>query len=80
MHQPSSSSARRNSTIRERGEEVIAREQARAASQRLHGAVERYEEDEFERADEAYVGPAREEGRRGRRDRRRERPPQQFWR
>lgn len=73
----------RNSAIAERGNDVLAREQARArnATQNLNDVPsvgarveeERYYDDEYERAGEVYVGEGQESGRRRRRPRRRER-------
>ncbi|KAK3701901.1 hypothetical protein LTR37_015212 [Vermiconidia calcicola] len=71
------SARRRGSSIRERGEEVIAREQARAATERLSSAMGGLAvegDDEYELVNEYYVDRENQERSR----RRRERRPQQF--
>ncbi|KAK3705611.1 hypothetical protein LTR37_013219 [Vermiconidia calcicola] len=74
------SARRRGSSIRERGEEVIAREQARAATERLKSAMGSLgvedDDDQHRLVDEYYIDREDQERRR----RRRERRPQQFWR
>ena len=86
IHQHISARSRDSQTIRERGEEVIAREQARAATERLGSALRGMSmddpiyDDEYELVDEYYVGEGQDRRRRRRRDGERERRQQQFWR
>lgn len=86
LHQYPSTRRRDSQTIRDRGEDVIAREQARAASERMNTAFggmtveDRYDDDEYELVDDYYVSEGQDRRRRRRRDGERERRPQQFYR